>query len=178
MTSRKISFCVSRSIFMPVACSVASTPDMRLLNSATRSSCSRRLRSMHLRGRHAEARAAHLLFPLELRRLVMDAWVPDEVKVQRCAAGNSPLRFSSARRRTVRGRLPAKLHWDCVVRGCSVRSDRQLLRQSQIALAIAWIVPARSGSGPQAPASSGSAPHRSRSRSECRSPYIRQRMNR
>ena len=36
-----------RSIFMPVACSVASTPDIRLLNSATRSSCSRRLRSMH-----------------------------------------------------------------------------------------------------------------------------------
>ena len=33
-------------------------------------------------GRHAEARAAHLLFPLQFRRLVVDAWVPDEVKVK------------------------------------------------------------------------------------------------
>src|SRR6516162_11651714 len=35
-----------------------------------------------LSGRHAEAVTAHLLFPLELRRLVVDAWVPDEIEMQ------------------------------------------------------------------------------------------------
>src|SRR5947209_6438215 len=47
LTSRKRSWCDIRSIFMPVACRLASTPDIRLLNSATNSLCSRRLRSIH-----------------------------------------------------------------------------------------------------------------------------------
>src|SRR5581483_1980933 len=34
-------------------------------------------------GRHAEAVTAHLLLPLEVRRLVMDTWIPDEVEMQR-----------------------------------------------------------------------------------------------
>src|SRR5215469_17315810 len=34
-------------------------------------------------GRHAEARTTHLFLPLEIRRLVMDTRVPNEIEVQR-----------------------------------------------------------------------------------------------
>src|SRR5581483_6772877 len=40
--------------------------------------------SLHaLCGRYAEAVTAHLLLPLEIRRLVMDTRIPDEVEMQR-----------------------------------------------------------------------------------------------
>src|SRR5664280_1711925 len=81
LTSRKMSFCVSRSIFMPVACSEASTPDMRLLNSATRSSCSR------------ETGKEEALLRQCLRNPACAVHAPDGVQHPLPAVGKSALRF-------------------------------------------------------------------------------------